>query len=1365
MATSVIDRLLIQIEANAAQLQAELAKGGQSVKAFGKQTEAVAKSSDGIGQRYNQAAVQIASAAENMARAGKVGGEGLKQIIVQGSNMAFLFGPQGALVGAVGIASLAIIEIFRKAREETKKLADETKKELDALQNTGDVIGLTERAKVLFEGTPSGGFKDGLKSLRQEFAALKTEIERSPLAKLSQDAQLNDPLGTIDAKTKERFESVKSTLGKLEAEFTDIRRRIQEPGPSATNERDPIRTKVISLQDVATAQRAASQAIRDLTQGFGDLFAKALRGDVALSEFDRTVRELGDGFRDKLQKPTKEQSTAFAQLDARAKDVRRTLSGITAAKAAAEFEALRASLTPTVLDDFRLKLAKLIETLRDKNFSEDQISDIVSLEQALGTVAVGLETLQTRIERIKEGAISSFDAQIQLVGVLQEAQAKLAELETIETLAGSSEQSAIVIAGLRKQIQQLREEIERLGGTRASTFDPKGAEQLAIALSNAVDFAFGLSSALLGADDTITRMIGGIGQVASGFVKVAALAAEAGGTGALFSSGAGIASALPGVGAIVGGIASLLSVLGQEDPATRALREALDRNARRLEELTSSVGELVSISIGGADAAAVRDLAITKVEQTGIDPLSGEAVFGDVRKSSAELLADLRDVGVSLKELQQVASDFGVSFANANFPTADEIRSLQLLISANGLKKLTDTLVGQLNLLDLQVRIDPQAFAGIDGIIKRIAVLTGDKGVPALATALAGIDLTSADGPAQAIERLKQLLADFTAGNLDLSLLGGLNPDDFVEAIAALIESITKATPALQTPADRFSQAMEAFGVAVEFGTLTAQGKLDKARALFADLFPDLAASVDTSSAEAFKTSIQSIIDGFAADGTLSEAEQAQIAILKQLAGAFDDASESGEQIADAFSVLEDRFVIFGTKAADQISAILDEVTSSDSIGKNAGFALLEGLTEGLDLATEEGRAELQKRAQAIFEALSADGVTADEQAVIDILKRVLGLTKDVASEAADAASDAADAIARLAQEREKARQAILDGAEVDIKLNDVTDPVEQLGIRIRALSTAFPELGAVLGEFDTSTQEGRDALEAWIREIAGSPEALESLAAAMGVTVDELLSALVGLEEGADAATTKVATLAEKLGAAFDAADFESELEGITDPLEKLRRSAAKVSDVMPELAAIFKQFDLSTAQGRAGAEAALIALGKSTTDADVQRAVLKLLAQIRSVPVVGPSALQGTGGGLSSAAATSANVAAATSITEVTANRLVDLFGRNVVATEGILAALTGSLARTLAVPAPVTPPVLPSMVTGAFGQSASGAGSGVALSVPITLQFNGNVTTASEDELARLVQQRIYELFQGALATELQVAVRRAGLARSN
>ncbi|MBK8645296.1 MAG: hypothetical protein IPN16_01855 [Gemmatimonadetes bacterium] len=178
------------------------------------------------------------------------------------------------------------------------------------------------------------------------------------------------------------------------------------------------------------------------------------------------------------------------------------------------------------------------------------------------------------------------------------------------------------------------------------------------------------------------------------------------------------------------------------------------------------------------------------------------------------------------------------------------------------------------------------------------------------------------------------------------------------------------------------------------------------------------------------------------------------------------------------------------------------------------------------------------------------------------------------------------------------------------------------------------------------------------------------------------------------------------------------------------------------------------------------LIALGKSTTDADVQRAVLRLLAQIRSVPVVGPSALQGTGSGSSgAAAASSANIAAAASITEVTANRLVDLFGRNVVATEQIRDALAGNLARALSPVPTVRAPLLPSQVAEQWGGMRGAAGLSSPIVVNLTLAFNGSVTTASEDELARLVQQRIYDLFQGALATELQVAVRRAGLSRAN
>lgn len=159
MATNVIDRLLVQIEANAAQLQAELAKGGKSVQDFGRQTEGIAKNADGIGQRYSQAAVQIASAAENMARAGKLGGEGLKQIIVQGSNMAFMFGAQGAVVGAIGIASLAIIEVFRKTEDETRKVVEEVR-----------------RLAVAARGAAVDAASSRLTSLDKDITRLKNEI-------------------------------------------------------------------------------------------------------------------------------------------------------------------------------------------------------------------------------------------------------------------------------------------------------------------------------------------------------------------------------------------------------------------------------------------------------------------------------------------------------------------------------------------------------------------------------------------------------------------------------------------------------------------------------------------------------------------------------------------------------------------------------------------------------------------------------------------------------------------------------------------------------------------------------------------------------------------------------------------------------------------------------------------------------------------------------------------------------------------------------------------------------------------------------------------------------------------------------------
>lgn len=1177
MATNVIEKLLVNIEANAAQLQAELAKAGQSTKTFGQQTDAMGKGVNAVGQRYSQAAVQIASAAENMARAGKVGGEGLKQIIVQGSNMAFMFGAQGAVVGAIGIASLAIIEVFRKTEDETRRVVEEVRR-------------LAQAAR----GAAEAAAGSRLTTLDADIARLKGEIEKLEAKKSAVGGVIGRTgiQGELDRKAQE--------LAARERDRALAQQQLQQETQRGQAE------ELRNLQALVRANAATAEE-RDRATAI----ESALRGELRQTNLtlQRRVEILG----------------LLGELESKPRPKRAAAVDTGTAQAVAEAN-------------------KALDALRRRQ--EDNAAAIAeAVEQSTIALAamsgdtVGVLTLQIEalVKKFREMRASESDIQ-KIVAPLEAAR------KAAMALNGAA-RTITIPESVRRELGLLPQQLQ--AGTEGAA---KASHAFADGLSDALDVAAGLATALDGAGSSMARLLSGAAQAASGFAKLAELASEAGGVGALFSSGAGLASALPGIGAVVAGLGGILGSLGKEDPATKALREALDRNAEKLEEFTSSVGELVQISIGGAKAAGVRDIATTKLTEVAV-PGQEEPVVRVVDLTSRELLRDLASVGVGLKDLQQIASDFGVTFGDINAPTAAELRQLQEFIRANALKKLTDSLSGQLKLLELQARIDPEAFAGIAGIMERIRVLTGDQGVPALKTALDGIDLASADGPAQAIERLKQLLADFTAGNIDVATLGGLSPDQFVEAIASLIESIRDAAPALRSPAQKFADAIEAFGLAVELGTLTAEEKLTKAKELFATLFPDLAAGLDTSSAEAFRASIKSIIDGFAADGELTDAERAQIEVLRTLLAAF-------------------------------------------------------------------------------------EGVT-------------------------DAAKTEA---ARLEAEAAKKRQGILDAAETDIKLNDVTDPAEQLRIRVAALSKAFPALGEALAGFDVTTQEGRDALEAWIRDIAGSPDALEAMAKAMGITVDELLAALVGLEEGADAAGQKIATLADKLGAAFDAADFANELEGITDPLEKLKRTSQSVGDVLPEIADIFKQFDVSTKEGRAGAEAALIALAKSTTDAAVRSAVLKLLGQIRGIPS-GDTAP--TGGGIGGGGGGSQNVAAAASITEVTGNRLVDLFGRNVVATERILAAITSSLSRTLALPPTLAPPALPSLLPGAGAASAgSTASSGVVLQLTLPqIVFQGPVTTASEDELARLIQQRFMDLVQSQLATELLVALRRAGVARSN
>lgn len=1204
----------IRLEAVLAQTQVA------TVAALGRTTSAVGTAARGaqtagaavkdFGARWSGTALNIVTAASSIVQSGNVSSGGLKSVLLGATSLAGFLGAGGALVVAASVAANAIIGVFTKAREEAKKAADDVATEIARLQNAGDNAGLLQRAQTLFEGTAAGNYKDGLRALRAELAGLDQQIASAGV------------FGALDSKTKAERDKVAATLKQLEADFERTRQAIENPARPTLPGRTAITVTATSPKaDAEAAKRqleAASQAaaqFRDVQQAVQDLVGSIGTGESVLAAFDRKVREISDAFA-KIKAPTAEQRAEFERLQAAAAAARVSLASLEGLRTADELRKIEAALTPSMLDDMAVATRELVKQLQALKAPPEVIARILGLKQALDDAQISGQALDAKLTAIGTSGAGPLRQMVALGELRREKEAELLGI------TGKSEEAERRRATIHAQIAKIQEAETKLaqGQEIASANTTEHASELLVQLEDAASAAFGIATAFLGADASLTKMIGGTVQMVSGFARIADLAGKAGGYAKLFSTGGGIASALPAIGGILGGVAAFASVLG-DSPAQKEQRALLQRNNERLEQLRQTLGDALQLTSSGRTIAGVtRALNAT--------PLPDNPAVEFQRVASIALSQELRKLGLSMADLKQIAKDAGMELS-AN-PTVKELRQLQKYLNDLDFSAFANSFAGAMKKLNVEFELFPDQFKSNVDRFKAIVGELNDKdtGAPALFKGLAGIDTSTAQGKADALAEIQRLFRLLDENKLTAEDLNGLSLQEFFETLTRLKQELGDL-PAAKTGAEQFADAMAAFGVQIEFGTLNAQQKLEKAKEAFAKLLPDLAGSLDTSSLDAFKASIGSIIDGFAADGELTDAENAQIAVLRALLQAFEDATPAAERFVDSLSALSDRFEIFGTSLTDQISQILDEVTSDASIGKNAGFGLLKGLTDGLDLATKDGNAELRKRAQAIYDTLAEGGITEEEQAVIDILKRILGLGAQAADDAAKAAEDAANNVKRTAEElaatakkaAEDARAAIFSLADAFLAVNDITDPVEILKVKARALAKAFPALSDQMEKFDLSTQEGRDALEAWIKSLIDSPDALNDLAKSLGITTDELIRQLLGLESAADDAASKVATLADTISGAFDAVNYSIDLEGITDPVERLKRTAQGIAGIIPEIDDALKGLDLNTESGRSQAESRLIALGKTTTDAAVRDTILKLLGAIRAVPAAGAS------------------------------------------------------------------------------------------------------------------------------------------------
>jgi hypothetical protein len=1288
----------IRLQQVLAQTQAATALAtARGAAAIATTSQATARASEAVkafGDRWSGTALNIVTAASSIVQSGNVSSGGLKAVLLGATQLAGFLGAGGALVVAAGVAANAIISVFTKAREEARKTQEEFAEMIARLQDEGDVVGIVREAEKLYLGKASKNFQDGVRALEENVKqldaaiALRRELEAKAKESLSGSfgaaaiagapgAARDNPLTEVRRALEKERDSIVATLKEVNEKIEFARKAAFGPSPKAKGEKLPIETSVTSPEGDESRRKkrqdeldATAESYRQIGQAVDDVLQSVASGETTLAAFDREVREINDDFAalEKKGDVTKAQKEGFAQLAAKLAFARKEVAAFEGAKAARELEKIAAALTPSLLDDMALSTRELVEQLDRLKAPPDVRAQLLGLKRTLDDVTLSGQAFEKRLAGIGDSGLPPLRQMVAL-GELQ--REKEAELLGITEKGYAADQKR---AAIKAQLAKIEAQQAQLAGqqqvTEAKTVE--SASQLLLVLQETSSAAFGIATAFRGADATLTKMIGGTAQVAAGLSRISELAAATdGGLSKLLSSGAGIASILPAVGGVIGGVGAVLSAVrglgNNPSPVEQEQLRLYAENNKRLAELRVALDKQITITVGSAKAATVRDFVTVKEGQgVGAD---GEAVFGFVNKSIRDVLDGLSSLGISLEELRVLAKNFQVQLSDA--PTVEQIQQLQEAIRTLDFKKLTEGLEGQLDLLDLRKRINPDAFKGLTGVGAQLDILA--KRVPALRDALEGIDLNAAGGPVAAMGRLRALFEAFTNGEIDLSQLGEItDPGAFAALIAQLIEAIRDAVPETKSASDRFAAALELLGVQLEFGTLTLEQRLERAKLAFAQLFPELAASLDTSSAEAFRESIKAIIDGFAADGDLSDAERAQIEVLRALLAAFKDVTDAAEAAADA--------------------------------------------------AREQAEAEEEKR-------------------------------RKESEEADRKAKDAADAAAKAEEER---RRRVLALAEAYIRANDITDPIEQLRIRLNALGDAFPALRAQLALFDVSTEEGRKALEAFVQLMIGTPENLEALADALGISVDELTQMLLDLEEGADSAAASVATLAARLQIAFDAVNFDLALENVTDPIERLRRTVAGLAGVLPDLDAALAGLDLSSESGRAQAEQRLIALAKSSTDAAVRDAVLQLLQQIRAIAPGQGSGLAPSFGG----ADTGGDV------------RFGAFATGTVVQFDRIITLLTDieSHTRTLALGAPrvggVRPPVLPLVPSAVVTTSLAGAsGASMVVNVYATINIGAGVSPETArvalDEGGERIRRQVENVVETGGARRLLRSQRARGI----
>lgn len=246
MSSALVRQIIIEAKGNTAHVEAAIAQLRGELKGLKSETTSAGAAGSTLGNRYGSAAIGISSAAENMARLGKVTGESAKMMINQSAQVAFAFGPHGMLIGAIGITTLAIVEMFGRAKKEAKAAADAIKKDIAEAMSSGS---LTTMAKAIYEQ------QQRVEEARKKTAA---EVERNRRARGEYDPNaggLTAPTLRTDAAAD--LARQEAQLKSMTASFVEQAESIRKVIKAEEALKDAKKDTTAAERDAAEARQAA----------------------------------------------------------------------------------------------------------------------------------------------------------------------------------------------------------------------------------------------------------------------------------------------------------------------------------------------------------------------------------------------------------------------------------------------------------------------------------------------------------------------------------------------------------------------------------------------------------------------------------------------------------------------------------------------------------------------------------------------------------------------------------------------------------------------------------------------------------------------------------------------------------------------------------------------------------------------------------------------------------------------------------------------------------------------------------------------------------------------------------------------------